>query len=167
MAERMLAIATALAAAMLLDAGLYKLTDPHQLRRALHELWPGFLGPRSVSVVRLAAAIEVAAAMLLLVPATVVPGALAGAVLGVVFAALGGVGLMRGSSMPCGCFGHDGRQALGLGNVLIGVFTAATMILTAEARPVISPSAVALFALVLCLLINRRLALRLLGKGTT
>jgi methylamine utilization protein MauE len=167
MVERVLSIATALAVAMLLDAGLYKLADPHQLRRALHELWPGFADAGGDGVVRLAAGIEVAAAILIVVPATLVPGAWVAAALGMVFAALGAVGMARGSSVPCGCLGHDSRQALGPGNVLIGLSLAAVMLLAAGSRPAVSPLVVALFALVICLWINRRLAVRLLGKGTT
>jgi Methylamine utilisation protein MauE len=119
-------------------------------------------------VVRLAAAAEVAAAIVLLIPMPAVSavGAAGGALLGLSFAALGVAGMARGSQVPCGCLGHANGRALGGANVVIGLSIVAVMLLCLAVRPVISPVWVALFTLAIPLWSNRGLARRLLGKGS-
>src|SRR5262245_10746554 len=86
------------AAAVLLQAGLYKFAIPAPLGRALAELAPGYSGVVGDGFVRVVAAVEVLVGLALLAPVTRVSGAIATAVLGVLFAVLGVVGRVRRSA---------------------------------------------------------------------
>jgi hypothetical protein len=157
------------AAAVLLQAGLYKFAVPAPLRRALVELAPGYSGAIGDSLVRVVAAVEILVGMALLTPATHMSGVIATAALGVVFAALGVVGRVRRSAAPCGCLGATGSRSLGLFNVAVGlvltifgVFSAAATFAAGSDRLV--PVLTALFLLLLCVWMNRGVALRLLRR---
>lgn len=114
-----LVVVTAAISAMLLRAGVGKLTVPAPLGAALAEL----AGRQAVStsLVRGLAVVELALA--LLVPfagrVPVVPAAVAA--LGVAFALVGVIGQVRGTRRPCGCFGTTSGDSFGRMNVLAGL----------------------------------------------
>jgi methylamine utilization protein MauE len=157
------------AATILLQAGLYKLAVPAPLRRALAELAPGHFGAIGDGAVRILAAVEILVGVALLAPATHVPGAIAAAALGVLFAASGVAGRVRGAAAPCGCLGATGSRSLGpvniavgLGLIVFGVFAAGGTATGGYGRP--GPVLTALFLLLLCMSINRGPVLRLLRR---
>jgi hypothetical protein len=163
-----LALAAAAAAALLLNAGLAKLASPGQLRGALSELLPVAGRRPGNALVRGFGVAESAAAAGLLVAPARLPAAVAAAVLGVSFAALGVLGVVRGTSRPCGCFGAAGQRPLGWANVWLGAALVVPWPLIAAVGPVPGRDysvAAALFAsigtVLLCLWLNRRLIMRL------
>jgi hypothetical protein len=156
-------------AAVLLQAGLFKVAVPAPLRRALVELAPGYSGTIGDGLVRVVAGVEVLVGVALLAPVTRVSGAIAAAVLGVVFAALGVVGLVRRSAAPCGCLGATGSWSLGLVNVAVGlvliVFGVLGAAVTFADGPYrLGPVLTAAFLLLLCVWMNRGLVLHLLRR---
>lgn len=115
-----LAAGAAVAAAVLVNAGVAKLVSPGQLRHAAAEVSP--LGARHVGtrLVRGFGAAELMSGVLLLIAPVRLPAAVATTVLGACFAALGALGLGRGSSVPCGCFGATSARPLGWTNIWLG-----------------------------------------------
>ena len=76
-------------------------------------------------LVRVAAVVEIAGAVLLLDTHTRIPAAYAVAFLGLCFVAFGIAGTLRHSTLPCGCLGGRGTTPLGVENVVLGtVFVA-------------------------------------------
>jgi hypothetical protein len=121
--------------------------------------------------VRLFAGVEVASGLALMVPAARTVGALAVAVLGVVFAAAGVAGRIRHSVVPCGCFGED-SWPLGVRHVLLGagLFGVAVLNVGTSASPAGRPPVPAItagFMVLLCLWLRRGLAWRVLRARTT
>lgn len=167
-ADWILLAANALAAAMLLTAGLGKLVSPDPVRRALTEIVPGTV--RTRTVVRGFALAETLAAVSLLVPAVRVPAAAGTSALGVCFVALGLRGRFGRSTEPCGCFGPSSRRPLGWANVGVGLALAAVYPLNARLAPGMDLAdyqasgtlLTAVGAIALCLHVNRRLIVRLL-----
>ncbi len=137
--EWLLTCVNAVAAALLLNSGLAKVVAPDVLRRALVEVVPSFAGTNAPVLVRALAAVELAAAVALLVAPARMAAALVTALLGVGFAAFGLLGKLRGSSTPCGCFGASDKQPLGWTNVALGVLLAAVLPLNAANGPVTHP----------------------------
>lgn len=163
-----LAVAAAAAAALLLNAGLAKLASPDRLRQAVLELLPQAGRRLGSTLVRGFGLAESAAAVGLLVAPARLAAAVAAAVLGVSFAALGVLGLVRGSNLPCGCFGAAGQHPLGWPSVWLGAALVVPWPLIAAVGPVPAGPysvAAALFAsigtVLLCLWLNRRLIVRL------
>ena len=118
-------------AALLLSSGIAKAAAGRQLSQALVELLPA-LGPAARPLVRGLAVAETMTALSLLVPATRQIGAVCLAVLGVLFGAVGLAGRLRGSALPCGCFGTADSRPFGPRNVVAGLVLlacAATMFL--------------------------------------
>ncbi|HEY7432462.1 MAG TPA: MauE/DoxX family redox-associated membrane protein [Streptosporangiaceae bacterium] len=163
-----LAVAAASAAALLLNAGLAKVASPGRLRQAILELLP-LAGDRLGTVlVRGFGLAESAAALGLLIAPARLAAAAATAALGVSFAALGVLGLVRGSNLPCGCFGAAGQHPLGWPSVWLGAALVIPWPLIAAVGAVPAGRysvAAALFAsigtVLLCLWLNRRLIMRL------
>jgi uncharacterized membrane protein len=156
----------ALAASVLVNAGLGKLVSPAALRGALHELAPA-APPLTDGAVRVLAVVEVAAGSGLLAPATRIAAGLVVAALGLGFAVVGTAGWLRGSTMPCGCVGGRGDRPLGVTNVAVGLALVAVLPLSlvAGVPPDASQlvlAATSLGSLLLCLWLNRRLAQSLL-----
>jgi hypothetical protein len=168
-------LAGAVAASVLVNAGMVKLVSPDALLRALRELLPA-ASALPAAAVRLLAIVELAAGAGLLAPPTrTAAGVLAG-VLGIGFAATGAAGRLAGSRAPCGCFGGHGDRPLGVVNVLIGATLVALAALTIVIAVPPAQSldyaqwalvATALGSLLLCLWLNRRLALSLLRRVPT
>jgi len=112
--------ADAIAAAILLFAACAKLVAPNALARSLEQLTgrPAFSGRATV---RLIGAAEVLIAFgLLLEPSRLVASGLL-CLLGLSFAALGGIGRARKVNEPCGCFGASSQQPLGMQNIVFGL----------------------------------------------
>lgn len=163
-----LAVFNAAAAGVLINAGVAKIVLPGPLLRASAEL----VGtpPRIGGVlVRGFGAAEVGAAAALLFVSARMPAAIAVAALGVCFAMAGMVGVLRGSSVPCGCFGGASRQPLGWANVALGIALAAVWPVNALAGLVPGPGyslrttlLASIASAVLCLWLNRRLMAQVL-----
>ena len=157
------------ASAVLLQSGLYKVAVPAPLRRALAELAPRYSAAIGDSLVRVVAVVEIAVGIALLAPATRVSGAIGAAMLGLIFAGLGVAGRLRRSAAPCGCLGAAGSRSLGLFNVAVGlvlttygVFSATVTVTDGSFR--LGPVLTALFLLLLCMWMNRGVALHLLRR---
>jgi hypothetical protein len=121
----LLAACNAVASALLINAGIAKLVAPARLLRAVAEL-AGVPGRDAGELLaRGLGAAELAVAIALLVRPARLPAGVAVALLGLSFAGVGLLGVRRGSSVPCGCFGGAGRQPLGWANVGLGVLLAA------------------------------------------
>jgi hypothetical protein len=156
------------ASGVLINAGVAKIVAPGALLRASAEVLA--MPPRAGEpLVRGLGAIEVAAATALLAAPARLPGAIAVAVLGVCFASVGVVGVLRGSSVPCGCFGGVTRQPLGWANVALGIALAAAwpVNLLTGWRPGADYSLriallTSIASVVLCLWLNRSLIARVL-----
>jgi Methylamine utilisation protein MauE len=163
-----LAVFNAAAAGVLINAGVAKMIVPGPLLRASAELLPT-LPRNSETIVRGFGATELgAAAALLFLPARL-PAAIAVAALGCCFAWAGVVGMARGSSLPCGCFGGTSRQPLGRTNVALGIALAAVWPVNALAGRGPGPGyslrtalLASIASAVLCLWLNRRLIARAL-----
>ena len=110
----------ALLAGTLLCAGMAKLAVPSHLSRAIGELVPA-LESRAVTLTRLVALVEAGTAFALSVPAARSAGAVAGVVLGALFAGAGILASSRGLGTPCGCFGRPEGRSLGSRNAAFGV----------------------------------------------
>jgi methylamine utilization protein MauE len=163
-----LALAAAAAAALLLNAGLAKVASPDRLRGAVSELLPVAGRRLGSALVRGFGVAESAAAVGLLIAPVRLAAAIAAAALGVSFAALGMLGVARGSNLPCGCFGAAGQRPLGWANVWLGAALVLPWPLVAAVGQVPGRGysvAAALFAsigtVLLCLWLNRRLIMRL------
>lgn len=163
-----LAVFDASVAAVLINAGVTKMVSPAPLLRAYAEVLaaPRWLGE---PLVRGFGGTELAVAVALLVLPARLPATIATTMLGVYFATAGMVGVLRRSSVPCGCFGGSSRQPLGWVNVALGATLAVVwpVNLLAGHRPTPGYSAAAVLlasitATVLCLWLNRRLITRLL-----
>lgn len=162
-----LAVFDASAAAVLINAGVTKMVAPAPLLRASAEVLaaPRWLGE---PLVRGFGGAELVVAVALLVPPARLSAAIATTMLGVCFATAGLVGVLRGSSVPCGCFGGSSRQPVGWVNVALGAALAVVwpVNLLAGHRPTPGYSAAAVLlasiaATVICLWLNRRLITRL------
>jgi len=171
-----LAAAAAAAAAVLVNAGVAKLVSPGQLRGAAAEVSP--LGGRllTAALVRGLGMAEIVAGMGLLISQVRLPAAIAVSALGACFSALGALGLARGSSLPCGCFGAVGARPLGWTNVWLGAALVLAWPVIVLAGPVpalgYSQAAVLLASIavvLLCLWLNRSLiaALRRAPRAET
>lgn len=160
-------------AAILIMAAIGKLVSPGELRTATRELSASRFAkfPENPHI-RAFALVELSAAVLLLTQTTRVPGAVLTAALGVVFAAFGLLGMLRGASEPCGCLGNPSAAPLGRRNVGIGLAMAvaacAANILmdsgtTAYSAEMLTVSA--LLTLALCLWVNRKRIVPVLRKA--
>src|SRR5688572_13575191 len=108
-------------AAVLLQAGLFKVAFPGPLRQALAEILPSHARLVTDRAVRVVAVAEILTAVTLVVQPTRVPAGIAAGVLGVLFMSAGAAGMARSGSMPCGCLAGGGRHPLGLTSVLFGL----------------------------------------------
>jgi hypothetical protein len=122
-----------LLAALLFYSGLNKVVGPAALAEALGELLGRHRFP--LTPVRLLAAVEVAAALLVAVAPDLTATRAVVAVLGAGFTATGLAGRLRGSAMPCGCFGRQGARSLGLWNTVLGLAFVAWSVLPAPDTP--------------------------------
>lgn len=162
-----LAVFDALAAAILINAGVTKMVAPAPLLRASAEVLAAsrWLGS---SLVRGFGGIELAVAVALLIQPARRPAAIATTILGVCFATAGLVGIRRGSSVACGCFGGRSRQPLGWANVALGAVLATVWPANLLAGQLPGPGYLAaavllesIAATVLCVWLNRRLIRRI------
>jgi hypothetical protein len=115
-----LLLANAAASAILLVAALGKLVVPRPLGVALTELLGRDLGPYAPVLVRTFAVVELLAGLSLVIDETRVPGAWLVAALGAGFALFGGAGLVRRSTLGCGCLGQEGSRPLGAWSIAVG-----------------------------------------------
>jgi hypothetical protein len=153
----------ALAVALLLNAAAVKAAAPGPLRRALTELAPA--APVTDTTVRMFAAAETIAALALVLAPVRTASAVAVTVLGLCFAAFGVAGRVRGTALPCGCFGRRTSAPLGATNVVLGLALALVLpahaALPARDGDTASTAATAVGAalatLALCLWMNRDL----------
>lgn len=126
------AVAALLVAPLLLTAGAAKVAAPREAVESLAGLIgtsSRFAALASVPLIRLVAAVEVAAGLLLAIPATRAIGAALGLVFGAGFVILGFWGQLGGASVGCGCFGAGSGRPLGYRNVLLGLLVAALAML--------------------------------------
>jgi hypothetical protein len=114
-----LMLVTAGISAMLLRAGVGKLTVPAPLGAALAELTGRMSVP--AALVRGLAVVELALALLVPFAGRSPAVPVAAAALGVAFAATGVVGKVRGTRKPCGCFGGTSGGSFGGLNILAGL----------------------------------------------
>ncbi len=170
--EWILTVFDALVAAVLINAGVTKIVAPGHLLRASAEVlavarWLG--GPFVLGL----GGTELAVAVALLVRPFRLPAAIVITMLGICFATAGLVGLLRRSSVPCGCFGGTSRLPLGWANIAIGTVLATVWPVNLLARQAMPgyPAAAVLFASMaatgLCLWLNRRLIARLVPASRT
>ncbi|MDI2131067.1 MauE/DoxX family redox-associated membrane protein [Yinghuangia seranimata] len=125
-ADWLLTLIDALVIAVLVQAGAVKLVSPAAGAAAVAELVPRGRGmPPPTAAVRALAVAELAAGIAAAVPQLRVADRALVIILGLVFAAAGVLGALRGSSEPCGCFGAASSRPLGAGNVLMGLALAA------------------------------------------
>jgi hypothetical protein len=112
--------ADALAAAVLLFAAAAKLVSPDPLARSLRRLTrtPSL---SSHVAVRGVGGIEVAVAFGMLIEPIRLAASVLLCLLGLSFAALGGLGRARKVAEPCGCFGLSSQQPLGSRNIAAGL----------------------------------------------
>lgn len=162
-----LAVFDASVAAILINAGVTKMVAPASLLWASAEV---LAAPRRLGepLVRGLGGSELAVAVALLVRPARLPAAIATTILGFCFATAGMVGILRRSSLPCGCFGGSSRQPLGWANVALGAALAVAWPLNllaghrAPGYPVAAVLLASIAATVLCLWLNRHLITRLL-----
>ncbi len=162
-----------LAASVLIVSGVAKLVSPRQLLRAVKELSrrDGGLTWLTTSALRAFAAVELAAAVALLVPSTRTAAGLLVGALGWCFAAFGIAGWLRRSTAACGCLGRYSDRPLGLRSAVVGLAIASVLpvnqlivLPAADGRAYAQRGVVAtaLGSLLLCLWANRQLILTLL-----
>lgn len=132
-----LAVANAGIAALLLFAAAAKLVSPAILGQTLRSL-TGIAASGRSPVVRMIGGIEATVAICLTIPVLRVPSALAVAVLGVAFIAVGVLARVRHLEEPCGCFGAAASSAPGLLNVVLGLAVLACSTLNLAVRPAVS-----------------------------
>lgn len=101
-------------------AGATKLVKPAATTAALREIAPMQRIPLD-TLVRIVAVLEILAAFTYAIPAAQRPGQILVGLLGISFAVMGVAGALRGSSVPCGCFGAESTRPLGTVNILMGV----------------------------------------------
>jgi hypothetical protein len=159
----------AVGAALLLNAGIAKIASPDQLLQAAAEVLPAVRARIGRRLARGTGILECIVAVALLIAPLRLAAAIATAVLGVSFAALGTLGLLRGSGVPCGCFGGTSDHPLGWANIGAGAVLVVICATTAVApAPPAGYSAAAAFLasialLVGCFWLNRHLILRIFG----
>lgn len=117
--DALLVCADAVVVALLVRGGAAKLVAPALGAAAAGELRPD-RGPVPAAVIRALAVVEIAVAVAMALPSLRGPAHVPLAALGLLFAGAGILGLLRGSTEPCGCFGADSTRPLGASNVLMG-----------------------------------------------
>lgn len=160
------------ATALLVNSGVAKLVAPDPLRLAISDLVPVLEGRLPRAVVRGFAAAELLIAAGLLAPVVRGAAGIAVAALGCCFAGVGVLGLLRHSSVPCGCLGGSGRRPLGWVSIGLGAALALAGLLhatmTGPSSGVIDTVLVTSIAVVgVCLLLHRDLIVDLLGPART
>lgn len=131
-----LAAAAAVAAGVLVNGGAAKLVSPGQLRQAVAEV-AGLRGWQpGAALVRLLGAAELAAGAALVIAQARLAAAIVTTALGACFAVTGALGLARGASVPCGCFGSGGVHPLGWLNIWLGAGLVLAWPVVAAAGPV-------------------------------
>lgn len=160
----LLAAFDALGSALLINAGVAKLVTPGPLERAAAEVLAVPRGGIGKPVVRVLGAVEITVAVALLVLPARLPAAIACSLLGCCFVSAGIAGVLRRSSVPCGCFGGASQQPLGWANVGLGAVLAVVWPVNALVGPVTvqayTTAAVLLASMgsaIVCLWLNRRL----------
>jgi hypothetical protein len=164
-----LLFANATASAVLVVAGIGKFVVPRPLTQALSELLGRDPGER---VVRAVGVVELIAAVTLIVEATRGASAVLVAVLGAAFAVFGAAGLVRKTTLACGCFGRSESRPLGAVNIAAGIGLAAILPINTMYGPrgdyatgvVLTTS---LLVMIICLLTHRRLIASLLIRTGT
>jgi hypothetical protein len=158
-----LALVSAAAAALLLNAGIAKLVSVGQPARAVAELLPALPGGAAHRLVRGFAASEIVVAVALLIAPARRGAAVAALALGLCFVALGAAGRIRSTSMACGCLGESGGRPLGWVNVgygvAIGMVAPCAMLLRPSAGGGNTAAGLLLgsaCSMLLCLWLNRR-----------
>jgi Methylamine utilisation protein MauE len=161
----------ALAVALLLRSSALKAASPHVTADALAEVFPRLSGRPLSRNVRLAAGIELLAALAITAPHLRLAAWVLAGLLGACFAALGTVGLVRGSTRPCGCFGADGDRPLGWMSMLTGAaLLALAVVSVADRRDALTvtahagtAAAAAVIALAWTLASHRKEAVQVVG----
>lgn len=159
-----LAALDASASALLINAGVTKLVAPSPLERAWTEVLASPRSAVSRPVVRGLGVVELTVALALLVLSAMPVAAIACSALGCCFVSAGILGMLRRSSVPCGCFGGISKQPLGWANVGLGAVLAVVWPVNALVGPVTvqayTTAAVLLAAIgstIACFWLNRRL----------
>jgi Methylamine utilisation protein MauE len=116
------------AASLLIVAAMGKLASPEQPLLALRELLGQHRSVLTTGAVRTLGLVELTAAVGLVVTATSDVAAAVVAVLGGCFVALGIAGLLRRSTVSCGCFGRRTGRPLGLANVAGGAVLSSALL---------------------------------------
>lgn len=159
-----LAALNAVGSALLINAGVTKLVAPGPLERAVTEVLAVPRGAIGKPAVRGLGVVEVIVAVALLILSARLAAAIACSLLGCCFVSVGIVGVLRRSSVPCGCFGGASKQPLGWANVGLGAVLAVIWPVNALLGPVTvqayTTAAVLLASIgsaIVCLWLNRRL----------
>jgi hypothetical protein len=150
-------------ASLLVTAGATKIVSPGQLVRALEEV--PFGAKVRTGTVRTLAFVEVATAVLLIVPATRPAGAALAGLVGLCFAGVGIAGWLSHATTACGCFGPRAGRPLGPVNAAFGLFVIAVAVVNATAPRIADPLryfrasviGMSVLTLALCLWTHRRL----------
>jgi hypothetical protein len=158
----LLSTANAMVAAALLYAGMFKIAQPEQLRRALSEVGGRRTKRIGVRTVRAVALVEALAGAAITVPATRTAAAPVVVLLGIAFATAGAAGAGRRGVEPCGCLGAGSGAPLGARNILIGAVFAAVGAADVSAPAAAVPATTAALLLAMCLFAHRAAARRLL-----
>jgi Methylamine utilisation protein MauE len=160
----------AVASAWLINAGIAKLVAPGPLVRATAEVLAAPRGAIGKPAVRGLGAVELTVAVALLVRPARPAAAIACFLLGCCFALAGILGVLRRSSVPCGCFGGTSKQPLGWANVGLGALLAVVWPVnvligpvTAQAYTTAAVLLASIGSAIVCLCLNRRLLMPLFG----
>jgi len=111
----------AFGASVLFNAGIIKLVSPDALRVASSELFPRVRADLIRRAVAGLAAAEIIVSLVLIAPGPRLVMTGPAAILGAGFAAAGLWGMVRGSSVPCGCFGSATGKPLGWRSLAFGL----------------------------------------------
>lgn len=162
-------------AGVLLTAGLAKAVSSDRLADALAELAPTVSGRTRGLSLQAFAFLELFVAAGLPAAAVRLWATVAAGVLGLGFCAVGGLGLLKGSKTPCGCFGASSTHPFGWANIGTGLAIAAAVPanLAVSRASMPSPAAYSAVALpvasasaaLLCLWANRPLVAESLRRG--
>jgi hypothetical protein len=164
-----IAVIEAVAASVLLNAGIAKLVSPEPMTVAAAEVVPLLAGRITRSLVHALALAELAVAAGLLLPATRFAATVVTVALGLGFGAFGLLAIRRHSSAPCGCFGRSSRRPAGRSSIGAGLGLAVPAVVALSMWPadgrIPAGGTVVLMAagsVMLCLWLNRELVVELL-----
>ena len=171
--EWSLAVANCVIASLLIVAGVAKVVSPAQLRIALRDTLPRLAVTHTQ--LRTFAILEIGSGLTLAIPGARVVGACVIGALAACFTAVGLLGWRRHNQTACGCFGGSSDRPLGPLNIIFGLLFFATAFFNVYARGEaqsaayfsFSATGIALAAVTVCALVNRRVIRELTHRLAT